>query len=94
MLGLVAPFLTAELEYHHHEPFGAPSRPVRAAGLVTPHIGTRARLWPRLVRRLRRKTQTGSGEKSSSLSGDASSTIRRRSCTDHRHGRSHGGQTT
>jgi hypothetical protein len=62
MLGSIAPFLTAELQYHHHEPFGAPSRPVRGAGPVTPHIGTRAGLWPRLVRRVRLKTQTGSGE--------------------------------
>jgi hypothetical protein len=62
MFGPIAPFLTAELGYHHHEPFGAPSRPVRAAGPVTPHFGTRAPLLPRLVRRLRLTTQTTSGE--------------------------------
>jgi hypothetical protein len=53
MLGFNAPFLTAELDYHHHVPFGSPSRPVRAVGPVTPHIPTRARVLPRLVRRLR-----------------------------------------
>jgi hypothetical protein len=64
MLGPIAPFLTAELDYHHHEPFGSPSRPVRAAGPVTPHIRTGARLLPRLVRRLRHTTQPRSGENS------------------------------
>jgi hypothetical protein len=62
MLGHISPFLTAELDYNHHEPFGAPSRPVRAAGPVTPHIRTRVRLLPRLVRRLRLTTQPESGE--------------------------------
>jgi hypothetical protein len=62
MLGPVAPFMTAQLDYHHHEPFGAPSRPVRAAGPVTPYIRTRPRLLPRLVRRLRLSTHPQSGE--------------------------------
>jgi hypothetical protein len=53
MLGINAPFLSAELDYYHHVPFGSPSRPVRAAGPVTPHIRTRAGLLPRLVHRLR-----------------------------------------
>jgi hypothetical protein len=51
MLASIAPFLTAELDYHHHEPFGAPSRPVRTAGPVTSLSRTRARLLPRLFRR-------------------------------------------
>jgi hypothetical protein len=62
MLGSIAPFLTAELDYHHHEPFGAPSRPVRAAGPVTPHIRTRARSLPWLFRRPRLTTRPRSGE--------------------------------
>ena len=62
MLGPIAPFLTAELDYHHHEPFGSPSRPVRAAAPFPPHRRTRPGLLPRLVRRLRLTTRTQSGE--------------------------------
>jgi hypothetical protein len=62
MPGPISPFLTAELDYHHHEPFGAPSRPVRAAGPVTPYIRTGPRLLPRLIRRLRLTTHPQSDE--------------------------------
>jgi hypothetical protein len=62
MRGPIAPFLAAELDYYHHEPFGAPSRPVRAAGPVTLHIRTRPRLLHRLFRRRRLTTQPESGE--------------------------------
>jgi hypothetical protein len=64
MLAPIAPFLTAELDYHHHGPFGSPSRPVRAAGPATAHLRTGGRLLPRLVRRLRLATQPESGENS------------------------------
>jgi hypothetical protein len=62
MPGPIAPFLIAQLDYYHHQPFGSPSRPVRAAGPVTPHIRTRAKLLPRLFRRPRLITQPQSRE--------------------------------